>query len=451
MRPAEPGHAGSHGEHTSQAGHAVTHLAEPAHQECAPGAQAHEGLLPAACRRAARWGLPVFLALYAVSAAVCCALAWRSRIPFVDMHVYRMGGHAALHGSSLYSLLFHGLPFTYPPFAAVALSAVAPLPWAAAATLVTVASVVTLPVMLYLALRLPPAGSWLDQPATWRLALAAAALAIWLEPVRSALGYGQIDLFLAAGVVYDLTLPDASRRKGAVIGLAGGLKLTPAIFVAYLLLTRRFRAAAAAAAVFAATIAIGFAVMPASSARYWDGMFLNPGHISPVQDPANQSLLGAMSRTLHSPHVTHVWLPTAILVALAGLALAAGAQRRGDEAAGFCLCAITGLLVSPISWTHHWVIAVPALLIAAVAVYRNRTSRRPARILGAACLATLAIVGWGRLARLVHGNHWLHLSAFGIADSEIYVIAGLATLALAACLALANRRMPDPGARPTLR
>ncbi|HEY2443083.1 MAG TPA: glycosyltransferase 87 family protein [Streptosporangiaceae bacterium] len=413
--------------------------------------------------RAADLGMPVIVAIFAVSAAVCCAVAAAGQAGLTDLHVYRMGGAAALHGTSLYGPRYHGLPFTYPPFAAAVFVVLTVLPWAAAATLLTAASAAALPLMLYLALRLPsaaaggrqtahrcppvgskpqidalraagarPAAAWLSRRDAARLALAAAALAIWLEPVRTTLNYGQVDLLLAAAVLYDLAVPDSARRKGVATGLAAGLKLTPAIFVAYLLLTRRYRAAATAAAVCAATLGIGYAVLPASSARYWGGMFLSPGHISPVSDPQNQSLQGALARTLHTASPAHLWLPLAIVVALAGLMLAARAQRRGDEALGFALCAVTGLLISPISWTHHWVIAVPALLLAATALYRDRTRSRRARRLGLAAIAAPAVIGWARMARVVPGRHWLHLPALGILDSEIYVIAGLLALTLAA-------------------
>ena len=419
-----------------------------------PGEVAHNRSLAAVRERIAAWRLRAFVALYAVSAAAACALAAISKGRFVDQHVYRMGGEAALHGASLYALHYQDLSFTYPPFAAVLFAGVAPLPWAVATTLVTVASAAILPVILYLALRLPPLPSWVSRGDAWRLALAAATTAIWLEPVRTAMGYGQIDLVLAAAVLYDLSLPDASRRKGIVIGLAAGIKLTPAIFVAYLLLTRRYRAAAAALGAFAATIAVGFAVLPPSSAHFWDGTFLNPSRISLVQDPQNESLMGAMSRTMHTSHVQHAWMALAVVVALAGLVLAAGAQRRGNEAAGFCLCAITGLLISPISWTHHWVIAVPALLIAAVTIVRDR-ARYPDRVhkrlirgLAIVALGALAVIGWGRLVNMNTGI-WLHFSAFSIADTEIYVLAALVTLALAACVALVNgfsrRRGDTPG------
>jgi alpha-1,2-mannosyltransferase len=66
-------------------------------------------------------------------------------------------------------------------------------------------------------------------------------------------------------------------------------------------------------------------------------------------------------------------LAIAAAVGILGVALAVLASRRGDEAMGFSLCAITGLLVSPVSWTHHWTLAVPALLLLGVKVARERS------------------------------------------------------------------------------
>lgn len=369
-------------------------------------------------------------AVYAVSAAACCA-PLISQIHLVDLHVYRMGGDAVLHGNSLYSLRFAGqLPFTYPPFAALLFSALAWLPWAPAAVLLTAATVVTLPVTLYLALQLPP--PLRGHRAAWELALAAAAAAIWLEPVRSTLFYGQVDVFIAFAVLYDLTRPDTSPIKGAAIGLAAAFKLTPAIFAVYLLLTRRYRAAATAAAVFAGTVALGFAVLPGDSASFWDISFLRPGRVSPPQNTQNQSLLGAMSRTFHTTDAGLPWLLLAMLVALTGLILAVRAGRRGDEARGFSLCAVTGLLISPISWTHHWVLAVPALLLAILAIYRNRTRHRLAVLPAAIAAAAIAVIGWRRVARHVPNGGWLRLPASAVIKSEVYVIIGLGVLVTAA-------------------
>ena len=368
-------------------------------------------------------------AVYAVSAAVCCALAARSQAHFVDLHVYRMGGTAALHGDRLYQLRFVWLPFTYPPFAAVAFAALAVVPWKVAVTALTGASVVALPAALYLVLRLSGPVREQARERAWTLALAVAAAAIWLDPARATLGYGQVDILLTAAVLYDLSLPDTARRKGVVIGLAAGLKLTPAIFAVYLLVTGRRRAAATAAATFAGTVAAGFSVLPASSAWFWPGRFASPGHVSPVQNPQNQSLYGALARAMHTAHVLPVWLLLATATAVAGLALAAAASRRGDEALGFSLCAVTGLLISPISWIHHWVIVIPALLVAGLTADRaRRAGNVAAAVLVTAAITAIAVIGWTQLAGDTPRSGWLALPAWALVRSVSYVLIGLAVL-----------------------
>jgi alpha-1,2-mannosyltransferase len=374
---------------------------------------------------------------YAVSAAVFWLLV-ASGTHFLDLQVYRMGGQAVIHGTPLYSLRVFGLLFTYPPFAAVLFATLAPLPFTVAAAAVAAASMVALPVIFYLALRLPPVAAWLDVRAAWGLAFGAAAVAVWLEPVQSTLGYGQVNLFLAAAVLYDLRLPGTSRWKGAAIGLAAGFKLTPAIFAIYYLATGRYRAAATSGVAFAVTVALGFAAIPRSSALYWGRLFADTGRVGQLQDAANESLAGALARTLHTSHITWAWLPLAAAVGLAGLALAARVQRRGNEAVGYSLCALTGLLVSPVSWTHHWVIAVPAVLVGAVAAYRARTTA--AGKLGLAAVTALVIIGWTRLVRQLPPTPRLHLDGWQILISELYVLAALGALALATWLAVRSRQ-----------
>jgi alpha-1,2-mannosyltransferase len=372
-------------------------------------------------------------AIYAVSAAVCCALSARSQAHFVDLQVYRMGGAAVLHSDRLYQLRFVWLPFTYPPFAAVAFAALAVVPWKVAVTVLTGASVVALPAALYLVLRLSGPVRERARERAWTLALAVAAAAIWLDPARATLGYGQVDILLTAAVLYDLSLPDTARRKGMLIGLVAGLKLTPAIFAVYLLVTGRRRAAATAAAAFAGTVAAGFSVLPASSAWFWSGPFASPGHVSPVQNPQNQSLYGALARVMHTAHVLPVWLPLATAVAVAGLALAAAASRRGDEALGFSLCAVTGLLISPISWIHHWVILIPALLVAGLTADRaRRAGNVAAAVLVTAAITAIAVIGWTQLAGDTPRSGWLALPAWALVRSVCYVLIGLAVLAAGA-------------------
>jgi alpha-1,2-mannosyltransferase len=396
-------------------------------------------------RRLPRRG--VCVALYAGSVAALFLSPLGHGWPFVDLTVYRLGGKAILSGAHLYELRFPGaLAFTYPPPAAFAFTLLAPLSLAVLKPLVTAGSIVLLPGTLSFALRLPPMPSWLSRDYAARLALLAAAAALWLEPVWTTLRYGQIDILIAALVLYDFSRPDASRWKGAGIGLATGLKLTPAIFAVYLLLSRRYRAAARSLAVFAGTVVLGFAFAPGDSGEFWSGAFIDPKRVGRIENAANQTLRGAYARLQHSMNVEAWWLATALIVGVIGMLLAVRAGRRGDDAQGFSLCALTGLLISPISWSHHWVLAIPALLLLAVNVLR-----RPwlAGIVGAALAAA---AGYSHMIWWVPVNHprhsELHLDPMQLVYADAYVLLGLSAIAAAAWRNSAEGSRP---ARPSRR
>ena len=347
--------------------------------------------------------------------------------PFVDLGVYRSGGQAILNGSHLYGLRFPGaLAFTYPPLSALAFTLLAPLSLAILEPLVTACSIVLLPAMLGFALRLAPMPERVSKSQVARLALLAAAVAVWLEPVWTTLRYGQIDILIATLVLGDLSRPESSRFKGAGIGLASALKLTPAIFAVYLLLSRRYRAAAVSLAVFAGTVVLGFALLPNDSREFWGGAFIEPQRVGRIENAANQALRGAYARVEHSTSIEAIWLATAGIVAIVGMTLAVRAGRRGDDVQGFSLCALSGLLVSPISWSHHWVLAIPALLLFAVSAVRRRW------LAGAAAAALATVVGCAHVIWWVPVNHprhsELHLDALQLVFADAYVLLGLCAL-----------------------
>ncbi len=169
-----------------------------------------------------------------------------------------------LRGGALYAArVFSGMRFTYPPFAALVLT---PTRLAAITTDGGVAAQVNVLVLLAL-LRLTPRLADPSVPGrhrvgTWPGVALLGAVVLWSEPVTVAMGYGQIDLVIALLVVWDLSRPPGARARGIGIGLAAGLKLTPLIFIPYLLLTRQRRTAATATLTFLATIAAAFAVVP---------------------------------------------------------------------------------------------------------------------------------------------------------------------------------------------
>ena len=274
------------------------------------------------------------------------------------------------------------LPFTYPPFAALLFAAVSGasfVTWQVGLTAVTIG---LLPVVAYLSLGLAGRPAGLARAAA---AFAIAAVGLWLEPVAMTLFFGQINVVLLALVVGDLALPERVKGKGIGIGLAAGIKLTPLIFIPYLLFTRRVKAAAVAALTFAVTVGLGFALLPHASAVYWHDQFFRPSKYFHLDD---QSLNGVILRLTHAgPDAHEYWLVAAVVVGIAGLATSILASRRGHELLGVVTCAATGLLVSPISWSHHYVYVLPALALAACG-----PRRLGYRILGAALL--VGLFGW---------------------------------------------------------
>jgi len=390
-------------------------------------------------------------AAYVLSAAGCALATVTSRAAFGDLSIYTAGGAAVRHGMPLYQLRFaFGLRFTYPPFAALLFVPLGWVPVTAGRVLVSAATVLALPVTSYLALRMPPMPSLVRRDRAAQLALAFSAAAIWLEPERTNLKYGQINVLLTLLVLVDLVRIERGGAGGALIGIAAGIKLTPAIFAVYLLATRRYRAAAVAAAAFAGTVAVAFALVPGDAAQYWNLSFLDPAHVGRIQNVANQSLLGALARVLHTLSVGSVWLPVAAAVGVAGIALAARAGRAGQAAQAFALCAVTSLLVSPISWSHHWVLAVPALLIAVVAARRSAA--------GLAAVAVVAVAGWAAIIWRVPiaSGHYaeLNLTPVQLVAADAYVLAGLASVGLGLAIAASqastsvfHRRLSSSGAK----
>jgi alpha-1,2-mannosyltransferase len=289
---------------------------------------------------------------------VAAAVAGALRGGFADLSVYRYGGRAVLDGLSVYGTgdPVTGYPFTYPPFAAVAMVPVALLPEWLAAALWTGALVGALAAVVVVVRRAVgrPAPGWLVALMT--------TLAVALEPVWQNLAFGQVNVLLMLAVLVDLLGPQR-RWSGVLVGIVAGIKLTPLVFVALLVLVGRRTAAGRATIAFAGTVVVGFVAMPGASASYWtDGLF-DASRVGPPALAHNQSAYGALSRLLDGEPPTVVWLAVALPLALAALLLAAQRWRAGDRVLGTCLGAIAMLVASPISWSHHWVWAVPVAVV----------------------------------------------------------------------------------------
>jgi len=301
--------------------------------------------------------------LLAAAVALLCGFVARDGGGFIDLQVYRFGGAAVLDDGRVYAegTPGSGLPFTYPPFAALLLAPIAAIPYPLLVAGWSAAGVLALGWVLR---RFLAETAYADR--TWLVPLAT-ALALGLEPVWANLSFGQVNLFLMALVVADLLAPDLlapdRRRAGWMVGVAAGLKLTPLLFLVFLLLVRRPRAAANAGLAFLATIGIGFALAPEASGAYWTHLLWDAGRVGGVPYAGNQSMLAALFRGLGHEPSTLLWFLVAGAVAGVVLLVAALAWHRGMRGAAICLAAFAMLVASPISWSHHWVWAAPAAVV----------------------------------------------------------------------------------------
>ena len=255
------------------------------------------------------------------------------------------------------------LPFTYPPFAAMVFLPVSALPWIAARIVWQVLSLFCLWWLVRTALKLLAAKAEQPYDVTWqRRALLWTAVTLWFEPVRKTLDFGQINLVLVAGVFAAMV---ATRQQVAGLGVGAGIgmKLTPGISILYFLATRKFTAAVWSAVGFAITVALGFLVSASDSWRYWFELLGAADRVGPVGSVINQSLRGALSRSLgYDVQMSWPWLlAVAVSAVLTWFALRA-AVRAGDQLAAVVVVQMFGLLVSPISWSHHWLWVIPAVL-----------------------------------------------------------------------------------------
>ncbi|WP_425831039.1 glycosyltransferase 87 family protein [Streptomyces fractus] len=273
-----------------------------------------------------------------------------------DVLVYRAEGAAVLAGGGdLYGFAVTRwqLPATYPPFAALLFAPTAwvPLPVLKGAFLLVNIALVVVLVRLFCRF----AGLRVSRAVVG----AVAAFALWLEPVFQTVLFGQINLALACLILWDLTRPPGVPGKGLALGIATGVKLTPAVFIVHLFLTGRRREVACALAGFVGTVVVGALVLPYATWEFWTRRLYETGRVGKAWIVDNQSLQGLVARVLHTAEPGLLWAVPAGVVAVVGLY----AARRAPAARGVVLAAFTALLVSPISWSHHWVWCVPLIAV----------------------------------------------------------------------------------------
>jgi alpha-1,2-mannosyltransferase len=322
--------------------------------------------------------LVVLLAVLGAAVFVAARLdAWGDK--GLDFSVYWYGGKilndAGLSPSGLYQLTVNWaggpeLPFTYPPFAALLFSLLANLPQATALLLFNAAGVAVAAWVAALGVRY-----WNSKP-SWRSTFASltfrsalnrlGAVVLFLAvlnlgPWRETLVFGQINILLLGLMTADLLSRSPHCRNGVpgsgfLVGVAAGIKLTPLVFGLYFLVRKDWRGLLNMCAGFAFTVLLGWLLRPAESLSFWLEILPDTSRIGGAGYVDNLSIKGAL---LHfgvpADAVTVPWLLLGLLVAGLGAAVIRAASSQGARVVAISATALTMLLVSPVSWSHHWV------------------------------------------------------------------------------------------------
>jgi alpha-1,2-mannosyltransferase len=349
-------------------------------------------------------GLAVLVAAFLAVAA--------ERHGFFDLKVYSGALRFwAREGGEIYDYIKPNSTygFTYPPFAALTMLPMAYLPWPVTIALSVTATVVVSAVLLW----------WLVDPVArtagwtrWCAFAVAFCLAAAFEPMRETVNFGQVNMLLLFLVAADLLwlvadrpptarplpfgpgLPPRWRALAGVgVGLATAVKLTPGIFIVYLLVTRRFRAAGVAVLTAAVATLFAGAVAVDASREFWTSALWNTDRVGSLAFISNQSLQGVVARLDPAEPSRLLWLASVLAALTVWVWRSRRAVAAGDEVAGLALTGVVGCLVSPVTWVHHLVWLIPALvLLVDEAVRAPADSRRRGVLLTAAGLAYAVLI-----------------------------------------------------------
>lgn len=377
-----------------------------------------------------------------------------------DVYVYWYALNNWFSGNSLYDWYalpdYKMYPFTYPPFGAWALS---PLTWF---DYETAARLMIMAIALQTAVIVALVGRSLGW--SWGSAFAIAPWAAilvqqCLEPFTQSVGFAQVNTAMMALVMIDVAAPLSWKGRGVASGLAAAIKLTPAIAVLIFLLRRQWRSAITMVATSLAVTLLSWVISPGESTRFFFDAMWDPQRAGDAYYTSNQNLKGFVARALPENTWSIAWAITVALALVAAVWLclriqaaatsvvtphvtsddaASGPLNAAAPATGAAVSAADavaapnavatspaspvlpenlatlltaavimtlGLLVSPITWSHHWVWGLATVVVLIVVALRLKSLALMGTALAQGALFIMAPHWWFPYGQ-VNELHW---------------------------------------------
>ncbi|WP_071606475.1 glycosyltransferase 87 family protein [Luteipulveratus halotolerans] len=370
----------------------------------------------------------------------------------VDVQVYRDAGVSVLQGRPVYEWLTDApqfLPFTYPPFAAILAIPLALLPFGVIGWLwFALQLVADLLIVRYAARGLL---ARTGRHAGWVLGLLTVAV-LHLLPVSDGFRFGQVNAFLVLACLLDLMRPRHRLLdrvpQGVLVGLATAIKLTPGVFIVHFIVSKQWRAAITSIVTAATVTLSALVLLPQASFAFWGGALQDPARLGPNDGTSNQSIRGVLMRL--GIDSSAPWLLLAVIAAVAGFWVARRAHERGDEMVAAAAVGMMALLLSPVSWIHHfhW------LVLAIFALLGSDPLHHPRRLVagvGLAVVLLLHLPWWGQWNLVSDGERFPADSSgnpFWTLLNNSYGVAAALTLLVLVWREVRRRR---PGRSPLTR
>ena len=317
----------------------------------------------------------------------------------LDSFVYYEAVRQWLDGGDLYHWYANPpqslWPFTYTPLAAWIISPLTRLSYQSATVLLVIATPLCTAVATHVVLRRSGVGPRTSHSLAPWIALIGV---IALEPFPKTMEYGQVNAILMALVAVDLlAIPGHSKWRGALSGLAAAIKLTPAVAILVLLVRREWRAAATMVGSAVGLTVLAGLFAPTETRQFFTWAMWDPGRAGFADYSGNQNLKGAIARALPESAWNPTWAVCSLLTVVAAWFLCRRLDRlrEADDKADdigpiltlqVSVVMVLGLLISPISWSHHWVWCLPTLMSVGAAAWRWRST-----VLGVAGVAGIAV------------------------------------------------------------